>query len=162
MRESGIVCRHLPPNFAGYLIVNVSLEFPSMIMAETALNCLGLGLRSPEESWACCSRIGFERIAIGDGGAVTHLISHRVPADNAVLLFRSASRDRRAAARRTGTGATGRRVPCSRGSSASRPGAGPHFVASRYLTGAETRGRATSGSTNEDNRHVPSAPRPTP
>ena len=51
MRESGIICRHLLPNFAGYLIVNVSLDIPGMILAETALSFLGLGLRSPAVSW---------------------------------------------------------------------------------------------------------------
>ena len=51
MRESGIIGRHLLPNFAGYLIVNVSLDIPGMILAETALSFLGLGLRSPAVSW---------------------------------------------------------------------------------------------------------------
>ena len=50
MRESGIIGRHLLPNFAGYLIVNVSLDIPTMILAETALSFLGLGLRSPAVS----------------------------------------------------------------------------------------------------------------
>ena len=50
-RESGIIGRHLLPNFAGYLIVNVSLDIPAMILAETALSFLGLGLRSPAVSW---------------------------------------------------------------------------------------------------------------
>ena len=51
LRESGIIGRHLLPNFAGYLIVNVSLDIPGMILAETALSFLGLGLRSPAVSW---------------------------------------------------------------------------------------------------------------
>ena len=51
MKESGIIGRHLLPNFAGYLIVNVSLDIPGMILAETALSFLGLGLRSLAVSW---------------------------------------------------------------------------------------------------------------
>ena len=51
VKESGIIGRHLLPNFAGYLIVNVSLDIPGMILAETALSFLGLGLRSPAVSW---------------------------------------------------------------------------------------------------------------
>ena len=51
MKESGIIGRHLLPNFAGYLIVNVSLDIPGMILAQTALSFLGLGLRSPAVSW---------------------------------------------------------------------------------------------------------------
>ena len=51
MKEPGNIGRHLLPNFAGYLIVNVSLDIPGMILAETALSFLGLGLRSPAVSW---------------------------------------------------------------------------------------------------------------
>ena len=51
MKESGIMRGHLLPNFAGYLIVSVSLDIPTMILAETALSFLGLGLRSPAVSW---------------------------------------------------------------------------------------------------------------
>ena len=51
MKESRIIRGHLLPNFAGYLIVSVSLDIPNMILAETALSFLGLGLRSPAVSW---------------------------------------------------------------------------------------------------------------
>ena len=51
MKESRIIRAHLLPNFAGYLIVSVSLDIPHMILAETALSFLGLGLRSPAVSW---------------------------------------------------------------------------------------------------------------
>ena len=51
MKEAGIIRGHLLPNFAGYLIVSVSLDIPNMILAETALSFLGLGLRSPAVSW---------------------------------------------------------------------------------------------------------------
>ena len=49
--EWTIIRAHLIPNFAGYLIVNVSLAIPGMILAETALSFLGLGLRPPAVSW---------------------------------------------------------------------------------------------------------------
>ena len=51
MREFTIIMRHLLPNFASYLIVNITLSVPGMILAETALSFLGLGLRSPAVSW---------------------------------------------------------------------------------------------------------------
>jgi len=51
MRESRIIWRHLLPNFASYLIVNLTLAVPEMILSETALSFLGLGLRSPVVSW---------------------------------------------------------------------------------------------------------------
>ena len=51
MKEPGNIGRHLLANFAGYLIVNASLDIPGMILAETGLSFLGVGLRSPAVSW---------------------------------------------------------------------------------------------------------------
>jgi peptide/nickel transport system permease protein len=49
--ESSIIRIHLLPNFASYLIVSVTLDIPGMILAESALSFLGLGLRPPAVSW---------------------------------------------------------------------------------------------------------------
>lgn len=46
-----IISRHLLPNFMSHLIASASLSIPSMILAETALSFLGLGLRPPITSW---------------------------------------------------------------------------------------------------------------
>ena len=46
-----IVSRHLLPGFAGFLIVSITLSIPAMILGETALSFLGLGLQSPTMSW---------------------------------------------------------------------------------------------------------------
>jgi peptide/nickel transport system permease protein len=46
-----IIGRHLLPNFFSHLIASASLAIPSMILAETALSFLGLGLRPPITSW---------------------------------------------------------------------------------------------------------------
>ena len=43
--------RHLLPNFMSHLIASATLSIPSMILAETALSFLGLGLRPPITSW---------------------------------------------------------------------------------------------------------------
>ena len=51
LRELTIIRRHLLPSFASYLIVHLTLAIPRMILAETALSFLGLGLRSPALSW---------------------------------------------------------------------------------------------------------------
>jgi peptide/nickel transport system permease protein len=48
---SRIIARHLLPNFTSHLIASASLTIPSMILAETALSFLGLGLRPPITSW---------------------------------------------------------------------------------------------------------------
>lgn len=49
--ESRIMFRHLLPAFASHIIVSLTLSVPAMILAETALSFLGLGLRSPATSW---------------------------------------------------------------------------------------------------------------
>lgn len=49
--EWSIIRVHMLPNFASYLIVSVTLSIPGMILGETALSFLGLGLRSPAVSW---------------------------------------------------------------------------------------------------------------
>ncbi len=46
-----IVFRHLMPSFMSHLIASATLSIPSMILGETALSFLGLGLRPPITSW---------------------------------------------------------------------------------------------------------------
>jgi peptide/nickel transport system permease protein len=46
-----IIARHLIPNFMSHLIASATLSIPSMILGETALSFLGLGLRPPVTSW---------------------------------------------------------------------------------------------------------------
>ena len=46
-----IVLRHLLPGFSSHLIAVASLSIPTMILGETALSFLGLGLRPPITSW---------------------------------------------------------------------------------------------------------------
>lgn len=46
-----IITRHLLPSFLSYLIVNLTISVPAMIIGETALSFLGLGLRDPVISW---------------------------------------------------------------------------------------------------------------
>ncbi len=50
-RPGRIIGRHLLPNFMSHLIASATLSIPSMILAETALSFLGLGLRPPITSW---------------------------------------------------------------------------------------------------------------
>ncbi len=46
-----VIGRHLLPSFMSHLIASATLSIPSMILAETALSFLGLGLRPPITSW---------------------------------------------------------------------------------------------------------------
>jgi peptide/nickel transport system permease protein len=46
-----IIRRHMIPAFFSYLIVNLTLAVPGMILGETALSFLGLGMQPPAVSW---------------------------------------------------------------------------------------------------------------
>ena len=50
-KDVTIVARHLLPGILIYIIVALTLAVPEMILAETALSFLGLGLRPPVVSW---------------------------------------------------------------------------------------------------------------
>jgi len=49
--ERRVIFRHLIPNFVSHIIASLTLAVPGMIMAETSLSFLGLGLRPPIVSW---------------------------------------------------------------------------------------------------------------
>ena len=50
-KPSRIIGRHLLPGFMSHLIASATLSVPAMILGETALSFLGLGLRPPVTSW---------------------------------------------------------------------------------------------------------------
>lgn len=49
--RSWLITRHLIPSFMSYVIVTASMMMPGMILGETGLSFLGLGLRDPTVSW---------------------------------------------------------------------------------------------------------------
>jgi peptide/nickel transport system permease protein len=50
-RPVRIIGRHLLPSFSSHLIASATLMVPGMILGETALSFLGLGVRPPMTSW---------------------------------------------------------------------------------------------------------------
>ncbi len=46
-----IIFKHLVPGFTSHIIVTLTLSVPAMILGETALSFLGIGLRPPVVSW---------------------------------------------------------------------------------------------------------------
>ena len=50
-KPSRIIGRHLVPGFMSHLIATATISIPGMILGETALSFLGLGLRPPITSW---------------------------------------------------------------------------------------------------------------
>ncbi|RMD73672.1 MAG: ABC transporter permease subunit, partial [Lentisphaerae bacterium] len=43
--------RHLVPGFTSHIIVSLTMSVPAMVLGETSLSFLGLGLRPPVVSW---------------------------------------------------------------------------------------------------------------
>ncbi len=54
--ERRIILTHLLPSFLSYLIVSVTLAIPGMILGETSVSFLGIGLRAPVVSWGVLLR----------------------------------------------------------------------------------------------------------
>lgn len=46
-----IIFKHMIPSFTSYLIAQVTLAIPGMILGETSMSFLGLGIRAPAVSW---------------------------------------------------------------------------------------------------------------
>jgi peptide/nickel transport system permease protein len=49
--EMRIILVHMVPLFMSYIIASLTLSVPNMILAETGLSFIGLGLRAPAISW---------------------------------------------------------------------------------------------------------------
>lgn len=46
-----IICRHLLPNLAGVVVVYLTLIIPAVVLDESFLSFLGLGIQAPQASW---------------------------------------------------------------------------------------------------------------
>lgn len=51
VKRRRLILRHMLPSFYSHIIASLTLAIPGMILAETALSFLGLGLREPAVSW---------------------------------------------------------------------------------------------------------------
>lgn len=51
MGETRIILSEMLPSFMSHIIATITLAIPSMILSETSLSFLGLGLRPPVVSW---------------------------------------------------------------------------------------------------------------
>jgi peptide/nickel transport system permease protein len=49
--ELRTIVRHMVPSFLSHIIASITLAIPNMILSETSLSFLGLGLRPPVVSW---------------------------------------------------------------------------------------------------------------
>ena len=51
LSDLAIIYRHMVPSFLSHIIAACTLAIPGMILAETALSFLGIGLQPPIVSW---------------------------------------------------------------------------------------------------------------
>ena len=79
-----IIVKHLVPGFMSYLIVSLTMGIPGMIIGETSMSFLGLGIQAPATSWG---------VLLKDAQSVTNIASHPwcliplIPVVVAVLAF---------------------------------------------------------------------------
>ncbi|MGQ4810172.1 hypothetical protein NKDENANG_03621 [Candidatus Entotheonellaceae bacterium PAL068K] len=79
-----IIFRHMVPSFMSHIIAATTLALPAMIISETTLSFLGLGLRPPAISWGVLLRLAQNINAV----AVTPwLLIPAIPVIIAVLAF---------------------------------------------------------------------------
>ncbi len=61
-RESQIIRRHIIPNLLGVVIVYVTLTIPQVILVESFLSFLGLGVQEPLTSWGALVNEGAQEL----------------------------------------------------------------------------------------------------
>lgn len=62
MRDWAIIRKHIVPNTAGPVIVYASLTVPEVILGESFLSFLGLGVQEPNTSWGVLLEIGADKM----------------------------------------------------------------------------------------------------
>ncbi|TYO85209.1 ABC transporter permease [Oceanicella actignis] len=79
-----IIMSHMMPNFMSHLVASATLSIPSMILGETALSLLGLGLRPPAVSWGLMLNDALDLTAVE---IYPWLLAPMVPVMMVVLAF---------------------------------------------------------------------------
>ncbi|MEM9688202.1 MAG: ABC transporter permease subunit [Pseudomonadota bacterium] len=62
VRLPGLVLRHIAPNLIGVVVVYITLSIPQIILMESFLSFLGLGIREPQTSLGALVDIGVRQI----------------------------------------------------------------------------------------------------
>ena len=65
VRPSRIILRHIIPNLLGVVIVYATLLVPSMIIYESFISFLGLGVQEPDTSWGALINDGASQMQYG-------------------------------------------------------------------------------------------------
>ncbi len=59
VRDAAIIVRHILPNLWGPILVSLTMQIPTNIMAESFLSFIGLGIQPPLSSWGTLANEGF-------------------------------------------------------------------------------------------------------
>lgn len=62
IRKRVIMFRHILPNLLGLIVVYVTLTIPQLILAESFLSFLGLGVQEPNTSWGALVKAGADNL----------------------------------------------------------------------------------------------------
>jgi oligopeptide transport system permease protein len=62
LRKRRIILRHMLPNLLGTVIIYATLTIPSVMLLESFLSFLGLGVQAPMSSWGILIKEGAERM----------------------------------------------------------------------------------------------------
>jgi peptide/nickel transport system permease protein len=82
--SSRIIAAHMMPNFMSHLVASATLSIPGMILGETALSLLGLGLRPPAVSWGLMLNDALDLTAVE---IYPWLLTPMIPVMMVVLAF---------------------------------------------------------------------------
>lgn len=64
--ETRIIFKHMLPSFTSHIIASLTLSVPGMILGETALSFIGLGLQAPAISWGVLLKDAQKIIVLAD------------------------------------------------------------------------------------------------
>lgn len=64
--ESRVIFKHMLPSFTSHIIASLTLSVPGMILGETALSFIGLGLQAPAISWGVLLKDAQRIIVLAD------------------------------------------------------------------------------------------------
>lgn len=62
VRTAGIIARHIVPNLLGVVVIYVTLTIPQVILVESFLSFLGLGVQEPMTSWGALVNEGAQEM----------------------------------------------------------------------------------------------------
>ncbi len=63
----GILLRHIAPNLLGTVVVYTTLAVPGIMLTESTLSFIGLGVKAPDSSWGTLIKEGADRLEVTPG-----------------------------------------------------------------------------------------------